>query len=168
MNELLITFTLIQAVGALIGAGGSIFAEIFYVRAIQDGTIDDAERAHLQIIAEGLRWGMFTLLTGSIGLVLTDFVYVVPVQPALTTAYWVQMVLALAIIFFSWALSRHWVSFTMGSSAVFSGWWFMALLVFGRLPAMSFGASIALYVVACGLTAGLLAYARMTVRVRGA
>jgi len=164
MNTLLIIFSLTQAIGALIGAGGSIFAEIFYVRAIQDGKIDDAERAHLGVIAEGLRWGMLALLVGSIGLVLTDFVYLVPVQPASTHVYWVEMGLAFAVIFFSWSLSRRVIGFTIASAAVFSGWWFLALLVMGRLPSLSFGAAFGVYLVATAVVAALLTYARVLVR----
>jgi hypothetical protein len=161
MNALLFSFALLQAVGSVVGAGGAVFAEIFYLRAIQDGTIDDAERAHLRIVANALRWGMLILLVGSIGLVLTDFIYDVPVQPALTHAYWIEMGLAFAIIFFSWALSRRRVGFIVSSAAVFAGWWFMALLVFGRLPYITFGAAAALYVVTTAVIAALLFYVRI-------
>ena len=161
MNALLFGFALIQAAGAVLGAGGAVFAEIFYLRALQDGKIDDAERAHLGVVALALRWGMLILLVGSIGLVLTDFVYVVPVQPALTHVYWIEMGLAFAVIFFSWALSRRKVGFVISSAAVFSGWWFLALLVFGRLPDMGFGAAIAFYIVLVAIVAALLWYLRM-------
>jgi low affinity Fe/Cu permease len=78
------------------------------------------------------------------------------------------MALALSIIFFSWALSRHVLDFALGSSAVFVGWWFLALLVFGRLPPLGFGEAVALYIVATAIIAALLAYARMLVRVPSA
>ncbi|MDO8623793.1 MAG: hypothetical protein Q7R54_00325 [bacterium] len=161
MTFLLFTFALIQAVGAVIGAGGSVFAEIFYFRAIRDGYIDEAERAHLRVIATALRWGMMALLLSSIGLVLVDFIYVVPTQPALTSAYWVEMALALIVIGASWALSRKRISFHLGSAAAFTGWWLIALLVFGRLPALGFGAALALYAVSTVVIAIVLSYARM-------
>lgn len=161
MNAFLTLFTLVQAAGAVIGAGGAVFAEIFYVRAIQDGKIDDAERAHLRVVADALRWGMLILLVGSIGLVLTDFVYLVPVQPALSHAYWIEMGLAFAIIFFSWALSKKVIGFSLGSAGVFAGWWLLALLVLGRLPDVGFGAAVALYIVSTAIISAFLMYARM-------
>jgi uncharacterized membrane protein len=93
--------------------------------------------------------------------VITDFVYYLPVQPALTHAYWVEMGLASAIIFFSWALSRKFVRFVLASAAIFTGWWFLAFLVFGRLPEISFGAAIALYVVTTAIITAALSYARI-------
>ena len=161
MSFLLLIFALIQAAGAMIGAGGSVFAEIFYVRAMRDGYLDGAERAHLRIVASALRWGMLALLLASIGLVLVNFIYALPTQPAVTHVYWIEMFLALAIIGASWALSRKRVSFALGSAAVFTGWWFVALLVFGRLPDLGFGAALAFYVVVTGVVSVILAYARM-------
>lgn len=161
MTELLTTFALVQAAGAAIGAGGAVFAEIFYLRAIQDGKIDTAERAHLLIIVRGLKWGMILLLVGSIGLVVTAFAYAVPVQPAETHAYWVEMGLVFAIIFASWALRRKLMGFMLSSAAIFTGWWFLAFLVFGRLPSMSVGEAVALYLVTTTLIMVMLLYARM-------
>jgi hypothetical protein len=160
MTLLLAIFAIVQAVGSVIGAGGSVLAEIFYIRAMQDGTLDAAEKAHLRMVADALRWGMLILLIGSIGLTLTSFVYDVPTQPALTHAYWTLMGLIFAVIFFSWALSRKKIGFLLGSAAIFCGWWYIALLVFGRLPALRFGEAVALYIVATALIACVLMYAR--------
>jgi uncharacterized membrane protein (DUF485 family) len=59
------------------------------------------------------------------------------------------------------AMARKRMHFTLGSAIIFTAWWYIAFLTLGQLPALSFGASIALYVIATGLIAGILAYARM-------
>lgn len=160
MDLLFTLFAMIQAAGAVVGAGGSVFAEVFYFEAIRDGRIDEGERAHLRTVAEALRWGMILLLVGSIGLVILNFAYITPVQPALTSAYWLQMFLAFVVIAFSALLSRGRVSFTLGSAAVFTAWWLITFLAFGQLTSLSFGEGIAFFVVALAIIAALLSYMR--------
>jgi len=161
MTALLTIGALLQAVGAVLGAGGSVFAEIFYLRAIQDGRIDEAERAHLRVVAGALRWGMLILLVGSITLVVTDFVYLVPVQPALTHAYWTLMGLAFAIIFFFvGAFAKS------GQFFFWLGGRFLRLVVLGApclwpITRDHLWAAIALYLVSAFLIAVALWYARM-------
>jgi hypothetical protein len=161
MNLLLNIFALIQALGAIIGAGGSVWGELSYLKAMQDGRVDSSERMHLRRIARALRWGMILLLIGSIGLVLSDYIFSIPLQPALSTSYWSEMTLALIVIASAWALSRRKLPFWLLSAAVFTGWWFLAALTLGQLPALSWGATLAAYVVATGIMAAILSYARM-------
>lgn len=163
MEALLIGSALVQAIGAIIGAGGSVISELVYVKAVQDGRISGAERAHLAIVARGLRIGMLLLLLGSIALVALDYVFQLPMQPALTAEYWLLMTLALTIIGVTWALSKRRLPFWLGSAAAFVGWWFAALLTVGRLPELGYGGTLAAYLVTTGIVAGLFAYARMLI-----
>ena len=164
MEMLTTALVLAQAAGAVVGAGGAIFAELSYFRVMKDGVIDSAERAHLVILARSLRWGMFVVLGSSVGLVIIAFASDAPIQPALTSAYWTLMTITLAVILSSWALSRRKVSFVIGSAVAFTGWWFITLLSFAQFPPMSFGASLALYIVAVAIIGVVLAYARMLTR----
>ena len=164
MNTLTLLFTLMQAAGAVVGAGGSVFAELFYLRAVKDGAIDEAERAHLSTVAGALRIGMLIYLIGSVGMVIMSFAYLTPLQPALTHTYWIQAGLVFAILFFAWALSRKLVSFTVGSAGVFAGWWFITFLVFEKLPAITFGAAVGIYLVATAVVAAFLYYVRTLLR----
>lgn len=151
----------LQATGAVIGAGGAVWAELYYFKAMKDGHVSKAERAHLAIIAHTLRVGMMLLLLSSIGLVLAAFIAESPAQPALSPSYWTEMALALLIITVSWALSRNRISFVLGSAAGFTAWWFIVLLALGQMNALSFGASLASYVVATAVIMLILSYARM-------
>ncbi len=164
MSSLVSILAILQAVGAVIGAGGSVVGELFYLRAIQDGYIDGAERAHLRIIAAALRWGMIILLLADIGLVLAAYVTGAALQPAFSTPYWIQSVLALIIIAASWGLSRRRIPFWFGSGASFAAWWYIALLDLGRLPTLTFGSSLAYYALAAAIIMAVLAYARMLIR----
>src|SRR3989338_4994025 len=136
MNTLTLLFTLMQDAGAVVGAGGTVFAELFYLRAGKDGAIDEAERAHLSTVAGALRVGMLIFLIGSVGMVIMSFAYLTPLQPALTHTYWIQAGLVFAILFFAWALSRRLVSFTVGSAGVLAGSGVIPFLLFFNLPAI--------------------------------
>src|SRR3989338_2589553 len=140
-----------QALGALTGAVWAVWGEIGYLRAIRDGHIDRAERRHLDALARGLRFGMVLILLASLCLVIHAYNVGTTLQPALTASYWSFILLALLIILVTWALSRRKISFALGSAALFTAWWLMVYLTFGRLPPLTLGASIALYVVATGV-----------------
>lgn len=153
-----------QALGALIGAVSAVWGELAYLRAMRDGRLDDAERAHLHHLAQGLRFGMVLLLVASFVLVVTAYLSHDVLQPATTSGYWVLVLLAILVIVVSWALSRRQISFALGSALAFTGWWFLAYLTLGLLPELSFGATIAFFVIATGVFYGLLRYARMLMR----
>ncbi len=149
-----------QALGASIGALTAVWGEIAYMRAMRDGKIDVAERAHLRVIAHGLRLGMLLILLSSLGLVVTAYVFEANIQPALTASYWILIALALLIVGISWALSRRRISFSLGTAALFTAWWFLAYLTLGWLPLISFGAATAFFLVATMIFYAVLQGAR--------
>ncbi len=156
MNALTVALVCVQALGAFIGAMTAVLAEFAYIRALQDGHLDRAERHHIDALARGLYVGMSLLLTASLGLVILAYQTGASVQPALTASYWSFVALALLVITVSYQRSRGRISFSLGSAAVFTAWWFLAYLALGQLPLLSFGASIACYVIATGFFYGLL------------
>ncbi len=160
MTTLTAVLVAIQALGAVIGAGYAVWAEIAYFRAARDGVIDTAERAHLRNIAHGLRWGMSLLLLASLGLVISAYTSQVVPAPALQSAYWIQTALAFLIILLSWLLSKKRIAFALGSAGIFSAWWFLALLALGQVPAIALGSAVALYILATALLLALFWYIR--------
>ena len=149
-----------QALGAFTGAFSTIWSEMAYVRAMQDGKIDKAERVHIYAIAKGLRYGMTLLLLSSFGLVYADYMLRTALQPALSATYWVFVSIALLVIGISWALSRKHLSFAFGSALIFTGWWFLAYLSISWLPPLSYGAAVALFAVATAIFYVVLKYNR--------
>src|SRR3989344_1718544 len=93
-----------QALGALVGACTTGWGELASLRALRDGKIDHAERAHLRIIAHGLHFGMTLLLLASLALVVAAYPLHAAVQPAVMPIYWALIMFALLIIYVSWAL----------------------------------------------------------------
>lgn len=160
MPNLIIVLIVCQALGAILGAVGAVWSEVAYVHAMRDGEVDSAERRHLAHLARGLRFGMTLLLVSSLGLVIAAYMRGASVQPALTASYWMLILLALVVVYVSWALSRSKISFALGSAIAFTGWWFLVYLTLGLLPALTFGGAVAFYVVAAGIFYAILHYAR--------
>ena len=156
-------FASLQALGALIGVAAAVWAQIAYLRALSDGVVSYAERAHLRAIGVGLRFGLLTVLLSSLGLVILAYADRAQLQPALTTSYWVLVGLAALVIVLSWALARKRVPFLLGSAAAFTAWWFLAYLTLGLLPVSSFGSAVALYVIAVAVLYAVISYARMRI-----
>ncbi|MEK7554161.1 MAG: hypothetical protein AAB517_02225 [Patescibacteria group bacterium] len=149
-----------QALGASIGAVTVLWGEFAYIRAMRDGEIDIVERAHLDIIARGLRFGMTLLLLASLGLVIVAYILQATTQPALTPAYWTLIVVALVIVGVSWAISRRHFPFSLGSAIIFTSWWFLAYFTLGLLSPISFGSSVAFLIIATAVVYATISYLR--------
>ena len=161
MTALISFIVFCQALGALVGAGSTVWGELAYIRAMRDGKIDHAEHQHLRAIAHGLRWGMTLLLIASFALVVVAYLSHSGAQPAVTASYWTLITFALLIVYVSWALSRKHLSFALGSAIAFTAWWFLAYLTIGLMPALSFSATVAFFIIATGIFYAILQYARM-------
>ena len=161
MTALIPFIVFCQALGALTGASTTIWGELAYMRAMRDGKIDRAERAHLHAIAHGLRFGMTLLLISSLALVIIAYALRTAIQPAQTTGFWTLIAFAVLIIYVSWALSRNRISFALGSAIAFTAWWLLAYLTLGLLPTLSFGAVVSFFIVATAIFYAVLYYARM-------
>lgn len=150
----------LQAFGAIVGTISVIWAEVSYVHAMRDGHIDAAERQHLRFIGHGLRFGMTALLVASFGISIIAYMGGAALQPALSTTYWMLIALVVTILAVSSALARGKLGFALGSAIVLTAWWFLSYLTLGYLPAMTFGAALALFVVASGVLYAVIFYAR--------
>ncbi|MFA5744685.1 MAG: hypothetical protein WC887_00495 [Candidatus Paceibacterota bacterium] len=148
----------LQTFGACIGIFTVVWGEYSYIHAMRDGVIDAAERAHLHIIGIGLRFGMTILLLSSSFFVASEYVLHSALQPALTENYWIFIAFAFLIIGISWALSRRYILFTLGSAAIMTAWWLLLYLSLGRLWVHSFESAIALYTVLTVVVYGVLRY----------
>ena len=109
---------------------------------------------------------MTLLLFSSFALVIVAYLMQSVTQPELTDQYWSLIAIALVVMYVSWALSRNRISFALGSAIAFTGWWFLAYLTLGLLPALSFGSTVAFFIVATGVFYAILKYARLLARAR--
>lgn len=156
-------FIILQVVGALMGAFGAVWAELAYLHALKDGVISRAERRHLITIARTLRFGMFVLLLASLGFIYTVYLGG-GIQVALTSTYWIEMLIVFVILMTSWALSRNQMQFALGSGIVFSGWWFLVFLLVGKTGAAGFGELLALFTLFTAVFCAILTYIRFLKR----
>ncbi|MFM2331127.1 MAG: hypothetical protein RLZZ26_634 [Candidatus Parcubacteria bacterium] len=161
-NNLVDVLVLGQAFGALVGALTSVGAQRAYVKAMRDGHIDHAERAHLTAIGHGLRYGLTIMLISSFCLVVAAYLVPVTPQPALTPSYWMLVALALIIISISSMLARRRTPFKLASATIFTAWWFLVFLSFGWVS-LSFGAAMMSFIVTTAIFYAILYYARLLV-----
>ena len=142
------------------GAFTAVWSELAYAKAMRDGKVSAAERAHLVIIGHGLRYGMTLLLLASLGLIIAAFLGRATPQPALSSSYWTLIILALLVISVSSMLARRRAPFRLASATLFTAWWFLVYLSFGWLT-LSFGAAVVSFVVATFIFYAVLYCARL-------
>lgn len=160
MSALTAFFVYTQALGALGGALAAVWGEIVYVRAVADDCVSAAERHQLNVIAASLRYGMGMMLLSSLALVIISYRSGAALQPALTGGYWLFMIISLGVVYVAKRLAEGRIAHLTGSAVLFSAWWFLAYLSFGLVPALPFGALVALYVFASVVLFGVLQYVR--------
>ncbi len=118
----------LHIVGAAIGAGGALYAEINYLKSMNSELETYLERQWFTITFNSLAWGMFVVLLSSIMLTIVQFFIPDGPQNVLHSALWMQHTLAFIIIIAAWFLSRRAFPWWFGSSLVFSGWWMLFAL----------------------------------------
>lgn len=160
LPTLTLFFVFCQALGAGVGAFTAVWGELSYVKAMRDGKIDAAERAHLTVIGHGLRYGMTLLLLSSLGLIIVAYLEHATPQPVLSPSYWTLIALALLVISVSSSLARRRISFRLASASLFTAWWFLVYLSFGWI-ALSFGAAVMSFIIATAIFYAVFYYARL-------
>lgn len=125
-----LSFVLIalHGLGAALGAGGALFAEIFYAKATADGHLDRRERDWFKSTFFALKWGMGIVLASGLALVFVQYFLPDSPQRVLHPALWAQNALALIVLGFAYALAQKRVSWQIGASGVFAGWWMIFAL----------------------------------------
>jgi hypothetical protein len=118
----------LHTIGAALGAGGALYAELFYTKAIADGRIDTHERAWFSTTYFGLAWGMLIVLLSGLALIIVQYFLPDSPQAVLYAPLWMQNTLALVVTFAAWLMSRRSLPWWLGSSLVFAGWWMMLAL----------------------------------------
>lgn len=150
----------IHAIGAALGAGGVTYAEIVYAKAIADNRIDARERAYFEKSYWALRWGMSTVLLSGLALIVVQ--YFLPDSPdaVLYAPLWMQNTLALIITCSAWFMARGHISWWLGSSLAFAGWWMLLTLdAFALLP-VSYVMLLFAYLLAVFASAAFWGYVR--------
>jgi hypothetical protein len=151
----------IHSLGAMLGAGGITYAEVFYTKAVADGHVDRKERDYFARSYFALRYGMTTVLLTGLALIIVQ--YFLPNSPdeVLYAPLWMQNTLALIVTFAAWALSRDFIPWWAGSSIAFAGWWMLLILDAFALFPIPYLFLLFVFVIAVFVSAAFWGYARV-------
>ncbi len=166
LSAIAATLTALHLLGAALGAGGVLFAEIFYTKAIADGRITEKEREYFATTYWSLRWGMTTVLLSGIALIVVQYLLPNSPEAVLYAPLWMQNTLILIITAVGWMLSRDLVSWWVGSSMVFAGWWMILVLDAFQTFSFPYLLLLSAYAVAIFVSAAFWGYARVLARDR--
>ena len=127
-----IFINLIFTIGLTLGVGSSTFALIFYIRAFEDGIMDDSERRFLHSVFVMLRIGMTLIFLGLIGSTVEKLM-----APELLTALWVLLgIITMNAIL----MDKHLMPMKYGPVLAGGSWY--SLLLTTKLPIVENGAYI--------------------------
>ncbi len=157
---------IIHGLGAAFGVGGVTYAEVTYTKAIADNRITDRERDYFAKSFWALRWGMTTVLLSGIALIIVQ--YFLPDSPdtVLYAPLWMQNTLALVVTLSAWLMARKYISWWLGSSIAFAGWWMLLILDAFALFPFSYLILLFTYFVAVFLSAAFWGYVRVLLHER--
>jgi hypothetical protein len=125
ISEVNIITSLIFDIGLTLGVGSSTFALIFFIRALEDGTIDQLEKRFMHTVYFVLRIGMILIGIGLLATLLTG-------QSLPFTQYAMQWTL-LAVVTIN-ALLMTWNIMPMTIGPVLAGGSWYALFLVTSLP----------------------------------
>jgi hypothetical protein len=162
--ELVPLLAALSTLGALIGAGFTTYAEIFFTHAASDGEIDHHERKYLRRLFKGFAFGITLVLFSNIALIVLEYLVPSAPQAVLAAPFWTLQTLTLLIIFVGWLLSKRRIPWWLGSTAVLTAWWMLLFIDLGSFNTSGFLDLLFTYVLVTALVAGVLSYLRMYMR----
>lgn len=125
----ILTFLVIfHIIGAVLGVGGATFAEIFYVKAMQDGVIDPMEGAWMKVIYRVLRIGLVLAVLSGFGFLLL-YRLTGEEEKLLDPKLWAKMTIIIILLVNAILLTARKIPFWLGSSLSFTSWY--AALILG-------------------------------------
>jgi len=123
------TFLIVtHIIGAVLGVGGTTFAEIFYLKALKDGVIDPMESDWLRTVSAVLRVGTVIILFSGFALVFwnvingnSEYLY--------NTRLWAKLSITIIIVVNALLLHARAIPLWLGFSLSFTSWY--AALILG-------------------------------------
>jgi hypothetical protein len=165
MTELLIPYVvMLHTLGALIGAGVTTFAEIFYTEAAADGRIDHHERKYLRRMYRALKLGMSLVLVTGIALIILEYLVSDATQDVLAAPFWALQTFTLLIILLASLISQKKAPWGLASSGILTAWWMMLLIDLGYLNSLGYLMIVITYLLSTCIVAGAFGYLRTLMR----
>jgi hypothetical protein len=154
-------FVLLHLVGAILGTFYVTWAELSYMFAAKDSTIDHRERKYLRKIYRGLHLGMMLVLVSAIGLVVAEYLVPNAPQAVLAAPFWASQTLAIIILFFGKLLSDKKIAWWYAAPSILVAWWLLMLIDFGTLNHFGYIAVMMAWLLLSFIVVGILGYVRI-------
>ncbi|MBI5079166.1 hypothetical protein HZB06_00610 [Candidatus Wolfebacteria bacterium] len=116
-------------IGAVFGAGGATMAEIFSIKALKDGVIDETESGFLKITYFFIRLGLFVLILSGFGLLILYRLEGVSPAMIYTDRFLAKLLIVLVIIFNPLLIQAKIIPYSVGSPLSLVSWY--AALILG-------------------------------------
>ncbi len=148
METLTIIMSIAQIIGISLGLGSSTLAVASFMKAIQDGTIDQSERGMLGVIYIILRVAMVTILLSTLALA---FIGYGTIGAEHFTSYVIAQFILIAVLYGNATLMTMRLMPSSFGPAIQAGSWY--LLAFGMalsavgLATFSFGTFVIAYII---------------------
>jgi hypothetical protein len=162
--QLIPVIAAISTFGALIGAGFTTYAEIFFDHAVSDGEIDHHERKYLRRLFKGFAFGITLVLFSNLALIVLEYLIPDAPQSVFAAPFWAMQILTLLIIVTGLMLSKRRIQWWLGSATVITAWWMLLLIDLGYFNTSGFLDLVFIYVIVTALVASTLSFLRMHMR----
>lgn len=116
-------------IGAVFGAGGATMAEVFSIKALKDGVINETENDFLRTIYFFIRLGLFLLILSGFGLLILYRLEGVAPEMIYTDKFVAKLLVVLVIIFNPLLVQAKIISYSVSSPLSLVSWY--AALILG-------------------------------------
>lgn len=157
--------TIFHIIGAVLGAGGATFAEIFYIKAIKDGIIEPLEADYLKTVYRILRIGTFILVLSGFGYLVF---YRMSGQEELiyNQRLWAKFTIVLIILFNALLLQAKKIPIWLGSAISLTSWYSALILGIWRSLEAPIFEILTIYFVAIFIVAAILAVIKKRMNIK--
>lgn len=116
-------------IGAVFGAGGATMAEVFSIKALKDGVINETENDFLRTIYFFIRLGLFILILSGFGLLILYRLEGVAPEMIYTDKFTAKLLVVLVIILNPLLVQAKIISYSVSSPLSLVSWY--AALILG-------------------------------------
>lgn len=135
-------------IGTVFGVGGATMAEVFSIKALKDGVINETENDFLKTIYFFIRSGLFILILSGFGLLLLYRMEGVAPETIYTDNFIAKLLIVLVIIFNPLLVQAKIISYSVSSPLSLVSWYAALILGAWRTLDASFFSIVGVYLAA--------------------
>lgn len=134
-------------IGAVFGAGGATMAEVFSIKALKDGVINETENDFLRTVYFFIRLGLFILVLSGFGLLILYRLEGVAPEMIYTDKFVAKLLIVLVIVFNPLLVQAKIISYSVSSPVSLVSWYAALILGAWRTLDASLFSIIGVYLV---------------------